>query len=139
MLPELLYTVARADRVLSNPAVRSLLLVGRSGVGRHTAVKILSVMHHARIMTPYPGRNYGRKQFSHDLKSVIGYSLIKMKRPVVYHKILFTHLKAMQASGVDGDLVYFLIEDHHITDASFYAMIDSLLASGEVIEDCTLI
>lgn len=39
----------------------------------------------------------------------------------------------MQASGVDGELVYFLIEDHHITESSFYAMIDSLLAAGEVL------
>lgn len=70
MLPELLQTIARADRVLSNPGGRSLLLIGRSGVGRHTTVKLLSVMHHARIMTPYPGKNYGRKQFISDLKSV---------------------------------------------------------------------
>ena len=79
LLPELLQTVARADRVLSNRVGRSLLLIGRSGVGRHTTIKLLSVMHHARIMTPYPGRNYGRKQFTNDLKSVKRKSLNKNK------------------------------------------------------------
>ncbi|KAI9564905.1 hypothetical protein GHT06_008646 [Daphnia sinensis] len=108
MLPELQQTVVRADRVLSSADGRSLLLIGRSGVGRHTTIKLLSVMHHAQVMTPYPGRNYGRKQFMNDLKL------------------------AMHSAGVDDDLVYFVLEDHHFTDASFYAMIDSLLASGEV-------
>ena len=70
MLLELLQAVVRADRVLSDPFGRSLLLIGRSGVGRHTSIKLLSVMHHARVMTPFPGRNYGRKQFINDLKSV---------------------------------------------------------------------
>lgn len=70
MLPELQQTVVRADRILTNPDGRSLLLIGRSGVGRHTTIKLLSVMHHAQVMTPYPGRNYGRKQFVNDLKLV---------------------------------------------------------------------
>jgi len=38
----------------------------------------------------------------------------------------------MQAAGIDGDRVYFLLEDHHFLDPTFYATIDSLLASGEV-------
>lgn len=38
----------------------------------------------------------------------------------------------MQAAGIDGERVYFLLEDHHFLDPSFYATIDSLLASGEV-------
>ena len=38
----------------------------------------------------------------------------------------------MQVAGVDGDHVYFLVEDHYFGDPVFYAIIDSLLASGEV-------
>ena len=38
----------------------------------------------------------------------------------------------MNAAGIEGDLVYFLIEDHQVTDNSFYSLIDSLVASGEV-------
>jgi dynein heavy chain 2 len=80
MLLELMHTVVRADRVLSDPSGRSLLLIGRSGVGRHTSIKLLSVMHHARIMTPFPGRNYGRKQYTNDLKSV-NYKIIRIISP----------------------------------------------------------
>ncbi len=71
MLPELLLTVAYADRVLSSPQ-NSLLLVGRSGVGRHTVVKLLSVIHRCRVFTPQPAQNYSRKQFTNDLKGVNG-------------------------------------------------------------------
>lgn len=131
MLSELQQTVVRADRVLSNPDDRSLLLIGRSGVGRHTTIRLLSVMHHAQVMTPYPGRNYGRKQFINDLKLV----KIDKFRNHANHLNLMKN-KAMHAAGVDGDLVYFVLEDHHFTDASFYAMIDSLLASGEVCIGC---
>jgi len=38
----------------------------------------------------------------------------------------------MQSAGVDGEHVYFLVEDHYFGDPVFYAIIDSLLASGEV-------
>ncbi len=38
----------------------------------------------------------------------------------------------MHVAGVEGDLVYFVLEDHHVADESFYALIDSLLSSGEV-------
>jgi hypothetical protein len=38
----------------------------------------------------------------------------------------------MNAAGIEGDLVYFVIEDYFITESSFYALIDSLVASGEV-------
>jgi len=69
LLRELLDTIVYADRVVSYPA-RSLLLVGRSGVGRHTAVKLLSVLQTTRVFCPYPGRNYGRKQLINDLKLV---------------------------------------------------------------------
>lgn len=40
--------------------------------------------------------------------------------------------QAIQAASIDGDRIYFMVEDHHFTDPSFYALIDSLLASGEV-------
>ena len=38
----------------------------------------------------------------------------------------------MQAAGVEGESVYFVLEDYHFTDPVFFAMMDSLLASGEV-------
>jgi len=71
LLIELVQTVAHCDRILSNRSCRSLVMAGRSGVGRHTCVKILSVLHKARLLTSYPGKNYGQKQFISDLKIVI--------------------------------------------------------------------
>lgn len=38
----------------------------------------------------------------------------------------------MFAAGIDGDPVFFILEDFHFTEVAFYAMMDSLLASGEV-------
>lgn len=70
LLEELLQSVARCDRILSHPYSRSLVLIGRSGTGRHSSMKLLSVLHKARLMTPNPGKSYGRRQFANDLKSV---------------------------------------------------------------------
>lgn len=71
LLPELLQTLAHCDRVLCSASNRSLVLVGRSGVGRHTAIKILSMLHNARVITPYPVKNNGKKQLINDLKMVV--------------------------------------------------------------------
>ncbi|KAJ9599677.1 hypothetical protein L9F63_026473 [Diploptera punctata] len=38
----------------------------------------------------------------------------------------------MQASGVEGEQVYLLLEDHQVTDSAFLDMVNSLLSSGEV-------
>lgn len=39
----------------------------------------------------------------------------------------------MHAAGVEGELVFYVLEEHHFSDQNFYAMPDCLLASGEVI------
>lgn len=61
--------VSRVDRVLSRPG-GSLLLAGRSGVGRHTATCLVSHMHGYTLFTPKVSRGYSLKHFSSDLKSV---------------------------------------------------------------------
>jgi len=61
--------VSRVDRVLSRPG-GSLLLAGRSGVGRHTATCLVSHMHGYTLFTPKISRVYTLKHFSNDLKSV---------------------------------------------------------------------
>ena len=66
---EVLDHIARIDRVLTSPG-GSLLLSGRSGVGRHTAVSLVAHMHHVEIITPHVSRNYQLKQFKNDLKNV---------------------------------------------------------------------
>ena len=66
---ELLDHVARVDRVLTSPG-GSLLLSGRSGVGRSSAVSLVAHMHQIDIVTPHISRSYSLKHFKNDLKNV---------------------------------------------------------------------
>uniref|UniRef100_A0AAV2J329 Cytoplasmic dynein 2 heavy chain 1 n=1 Tax=Knipowitschia caucasica TaxID=637954 RepID=A0AAV2J329_KNICA len=99
--------VARVERVLSRPG-GSLLLAGRSGVGRHTATCLVSHMHGYTLFTPKITTGYSVKQFNNDLKTV------------------------MQLAGLEGQQVVLLIEDYQFVHTSFLEMVNSLLSSGEV-------
>lgn len=66
---EVLENVVHIDRILSCPN-SSLLLVGRAGVGRRSALSIVSALHNATIFTLRIGRNYNIKSFKVDLKAV---------------------------------------------------------------------
>lgn len=66
---EVLDYMARMDRVLTMPG-GSLLLAGTSGVGRRSAVTLVSYLHQIGLFTPKIGRGYGIKQFKNDLKNV---------------------------------------------------------------------
>uniref|UniRef100_A0A3B3YWL0 Uncharacterized protein n=1 Tax=Poecilia mexicana TaxID=48701 RepID=A0A3B3YWL0_9TELE len=99
--------VSRVDRVLSRPG-GSLLLAGRSGVGRHTATCLVSHMHGYTLFTPKISRGYTLKNFSNDLKMV------------------------MQIAGLDGQQVVLLLEDYQFVHPAFLEMVNSLLSSGEV-------
>lgn len=70
VFPELLQQVACVDRVLSVPR-GSLLLAGRSGVGRKSSVRIVSALHSKKLLTPKVGRNYSLNSFKIDLKQVL--------------------------------------------------------------------
>ena len=107
LVPEVLSLVAAYDRVLAKPG-GSLLLCGRSGVGRRNAVSVVSALHHAKLLALKMGKNYGVKQFKNELKN------------------------AMQIAGVDNQQVFFMLEDHNLTSPQFLDMINSLLSSGEV-------
>jgi hypothetical protein len=39
----------------------------------------------------------------------------------------------MQLAGVEGEQVFFLLEDHQVIDSAFLDMVNSLLSSGEVL------
>ncbi|XP_077466766.1 cytoplasmic dynein 2 heavy chain 1 isoform X1 [Stigmatopora argus] len=99
--------VSRLDRVLSRPG-GSLLLAGRSGVGRHTATFLVSHMHGYSLFTPNISRHYTLKHFKTDLKNV------------------------MQLAGLEGQQVVFLLEDYQFVFPDFLEMVNSLLSSGEV-------
>lgn len=57
------------DLVLTQPG-GSLVLAGRSGVGRRTAAMLVAHMHQVNVITPKVSRGYGTKQFKTDLKTV---------------------------------------------------------------------
>ena len=67
----MLENTSRVDRVLTMPG-GSLLLAGRSGVGRRTAVTLVAHMQQMELHTPKIGRGYGIKHFKNDLKAVSG-------------------------------------------------------------------
>jgi len=69
LFKEVLDHISRVDRVLTQPG-GSLLMGGRSGVGRRTAVSLVAFMHQITLYTPNVSRNYGVKQFKNDLKNV---------------------------------------------------------------------
>jgi dynein heavy chain 2 len=104
---EVLDHVARVDRVLTRPG-GSLLMAGCSGVGRRTAVMLVAHMHQIQVFSPNLSRGYGVKQFKNDIKLV------------------------MQMTGVEGQQVVLLLEDHQFVESSFLELINSLLSSGEV-------
>ena len=107
LVKETLKMASICDRALSKPG-GSLLMCGRSGVGRRNAVSIVSALHHAKLISLKMGKNYGLKQFKQEVKN------------------------AMQIAGVDNEQVFFLLEDHNLIDHNFLDMVNSLLSSGEI-------
>ena len=107
LIDELLELVARCDRALSSPG-GSLLMAGRSGVGRRTAISIVSALHQAKLISLKMGKNYSLKQFKAEIKG------------------------AMQVAGAEGEPVFFVLEDHNLTSPDYLDMINSVLSSGEV-------
>lgn len=69
LFPEVLENVGHFDRILSLPGA-SLVSIGRSGIGRRTALCIVSALHSVSLLTLKVGRNYTMKHFKNDLKSV---------------------------------------------------------------------
>lgn len=69
VLPELVQLVAKAERVLTSSG-GSLLLAGRSGVGRKTAVKVVAARQGAVLHTLNITHNYTTMNFKSDLKNV---------------------------------------------------------------------
>lgn len=75
LFSEVLENVARMDLVLTQPS-GSLVLAGRSGVGRRTAAMLVAHMHQVNVVTPKVSRGYGTKQFKGDLKTVSSFLFI---------------------------------------------------------------
>ncbi|CAF1020652.1 unnamed protein product, partial [Adineta ricciae] len=104
---EIADTIVRCDRVLTAPG-GSLLLAGRSGVGRHTAIGVVASMNNMKLFSPKVSRTYGIKQFKNDLKTIL------------------------QSAGVEGEQCILLIEDYQFIESTFVELINSLLSAGEI-------
>ncbi|GMH35100.1 hypothetical protein BSKO_02968 [Bryopsis sp. KO-2023] len=107
LLPEVLDRIARFDCVLSRPG-GSMVLTGSSGIGRRVCVALVAFMHHMKVFSPQISRGYSVKNFKEDLKEVI------------------------LTTGIEGQVMCLLLEDHQIIDNVFLELINSLLSAGEV-------
>eukprot|EP01105_Mastigella_eilhardi_P022238 TRINITY_DN5471_c0_g1_i1.p1 TRINITY_DN5471_c0_g1~~TRINITY_DN5471_c0_g1_i1.p1 ORF type:complete len:3987 (-),score=1077.90 TRINITY_DN5471_c0_g1_i1:1263-13184(-) len=107
LFPEVIDHVLRVDRVFSSHG-GSLLLVGKSGVGRRSAVSLVAFMHRMKLVSPNVNKTYNLKSFTTDLKQVLN------------------------IAGVEGEHVAFVLEDHQILEPDFLECINSLLSAGEV-------
>lgn len=109
LFPQAAEQLVTVDRCLARPGGH-MLLIGRPGVGRRSAVSLVAHMLRMRVFEPSLGRGFGAKQFASELKA------------------------AMLAAAVeDGGLpcVLFLPEGA-LEDDRVLEMANSLAASGEV-------
>ncbi|XP_023246189.1 cytoplasmic dynein 2 heavy chain 1 [Copidosoma floridanum] len=81
---------------------RGVLLRGRPGAGRKTAVKLVAVASSLRLVDSGPGK---------------GKAAVKT---------------AVQAAGVDGEPTILLLEEHHLRDEGFAILASAIVASGEL-------
>ncbi|CAJ0594203.1 unnamed protein product [Cylicocyclus nassatus] len=98
---------AKVDRALTVPG-GSVLLAGRSGLGRADAIRLIASMHQMNLFTPRLTPRYGQKQLDQDLKNVI------------------------QSAISNNEHVVLLIEDQHIIKSSFLQSVSCIISSGEI-------
>jgi dynein heavy chain 2 len=70
-----------------------------TGVGRRTAVSIVSALHQAKLVALKMGKNFGPKQFKGELKA------------------------AMQTAALEDGQIFLLLEDHNFSDPQFLDMV----------------
>lgn len=76
---ELLFRItADCERVLTKPR-GCMLLVGRLGIGRNLAVKIVASRHNATVVSPKIRPVFNFNAFKNDLKTVSHYHIIIIK------------------------------------------------------------
>jgi len=148
--PDFLQSVAKIDRVLSSSR-GSLLLCGKAGAGRKSAVRLVSLIHGSKLVTLNVTADYTAKNFKKELKAVRKF--ITLFKTVFFQtsstlyftkiRVLKNHslchfvklkliLKVIHTAAFEGEQVNLVIEDYQLTDPSFLDMINSLLASGEI-------
>ena len=104
---EILEHIAQVDHALSKDQ-GSVLLVGRSGVGRRTATSLVAHMRGMRYFTLNIQDKYTKKHFHAELKTILA------------------------VAGVENEATVLYIEDHQMQLSEVLESINSLLSSGEV-------
>lgn len=107
LFTEILEHLVRVDRVLARDG-GSLLLIGRSGVGRATATQIVAHMHHMEFNTPIISRGYTTKKFFETVRH------------------------CFERAGVEGEHTVLYIEDHQMEQSFVLETVNSILSSGDV-------
>lgn len=79
--PQVLESMSRVDRILTSPG-GSVLMAGRSGVGRRTAISVVANLHGIRVVSPPMSLGYNIKNFRNDLKQV-GTGQVMLKGRVI--------------------------------------------------------
>lgn len=104
---EALQRVSRMERIMGQTG-GSMLLAGRPGVGRSSAVELACHILKIKTMQLNVTKNYSLKQFYIELKNIL------------------------QITGVLGEEVAFIVEDYQLVDPNILETVNSLLSGGEV-------
>ncbi|VDN60499.1 unnamed protein product [Dracunculus medinensis] len=107
LFDEFVIFCSHIDRALT-AAGGSILLAGRSGIGRKAATCLIAYMHQMKIFTPKISNSYSIKQFNNDLKL------------------------AIQSTTIDSTPTVIILEDYQIIESSFLQSINSILACGYI-------
>ena len=94
---QVLQYMARVERVLSAPG-GNLLLAGRAGVGRRTAIAVCAHKHRMSVFTPKVSRSYGLKQFRNDLKTVMQQAGLEGEQVCFIGCFVITYQRSMRFS-----------------------------------------
>jgi dynein heavy chain 2 len=105
LFPDFLRSVAAVSRAITTPG-GSMLLVGRPGTGRRSAVCIAAQLFSIRWFEPTVNRQHDLKGFSSDVKRVLA------------------------AAGIAGEQCVFYVEDHHVADDAIVEVLESVFIGG---------
>ncbi|KAF5303585.1 hypothetical protein FQR65_LT08186 [Abscondita terminalis] len=118
---EMLQLTSKIGKALAKPG-GSVLLVGTSGVGRKSSLKIIARLLSANLISLIFS-NWS--QFNVDLK------MVKLKFGNLFLDYLYVYFQALQQAALEDKETYLLLEDN-IFNNNIIDIVNALLCSGEV-------
>lgn len=122
---ELLDLTSKLNKVTSTPA-GSIILAGRTGVGRKNAIKIVSSMQNSRLISVAESN----QQFKIDVKSVSE----KFLRCLIFIYYTIYVIQMLQTAGIDCQPVFLIVEDHVLKYKYLHDTLNNLISTGEAID-----